>query len=340
MKIKIIENFSLKELNTFGLKVRCRYFVQPTSLSESLDLVHQAFFKTFPSMIIGDGSNILFAADFDGLVIRPGIVGWEVVEENPEDVMVKAGAGTNWADSFVPDMIRAGYWGVENLSLIPGTVGAAPFQNIGAYGVEAKDVVAGVEGLDLVTGTVKNIPASECAFTYRSSRFKNEMQDSFLITSVFFKLSKKPVPVFTYGRLKESFASTQTDLKKIAAFIIKERKKKLPDPIILGNAGSFFKNPLVNEILAMDIRKEYPDVPFFPAGQGQAKIPAGWLIEKCGWKGKREGAVGVFPRHALVIVNYGGATGEEIFDFSEKIRHSVLDRFDIDLEREVRVVLS
>jgi len=336
--MKIHENISLRKRNTFDVDVKCRYFVRPESVSDIVDLIHSEVFRKYPAMILGDGSNVLFLKDYVGIIIQPAVKHWEIVEETVDEVLIKVGSGINWAESFVPSILTAGYWGGENLSFIPGTVGAAAFQNIGAYGVEAKDIIEKVEGVNLLNSRVQQYTNNECEFSYRNSIFKRELQDRFLITYVYFRLFKLPRPVLTYGRLKDYFTANRADLLKVSEFIVSERERKLPDPKNLGNAGSFFKNPIINHKLIRKISNKYKEVPVFPIDENFSKISAGWLIEQCGWKGKREGNVGVYPLHALVLVNYGAATGKDIYLFSEKIKKSVLDQFGIELEMEIRVV--
>jgi UDP-N-acetylmuramate dehydrogenase len=291
-----------------------------------------------PLLVLGEGSNILFRNNFDGLVIQPGMKGIEVVEENTEHVVVKVGASENW-DHWVGYALEKHWYGLENLSLIPGSVGSSPVQNIGAYGVELKDCFAWLEAWDRKEHQLVKLDARDCRFAYRTSIFKYEEKGRYIITHVAFSLNKNPDLKLDYGNVREEFrkagGSTPEDLRRVITAI---RKTKLPDPEQYGNAGSFFKNPLVDRTIYNCIRVEYPEVPFFPDRDNQVKIPAAWLIEKSGWKGERIGNVGTWPTQALVIVNYGGATGQEIYEFSEKIMEDVESTFGVTLEREVTVI--
>ncbi|MCA1747835.1 MAG: UDP-N-acetylmuramate dehydrogenase, partial [Bacteroidales bacterium] len=251
---------------------------------------------------------------------------------------VKAGAGVNW-DTFVEHCVQQKWYGTENLSLIPGSVGAAPVQNIGAYGVEAKDIVEYVEVLDTIEMKPAVLSNAACEFGYRDSVFKHGAQDRYIVTGVVFRLTKNGALLLEYGNVKELFLKTpEQDLQGLRDTIIAIRQSKLPDPEVSGNAGSFFKNPVIGNEQFLQLEADYSTVPNYPAGQHKIKVPAAWLIEQAGWKGAREGDVGTWPLQPLVIVNYGSATGKEIFEFSEKIRISVAEKFNIGLEREVTVI--
>lgn len=336
--INIIHNLHLRELNTFGLDARAAHFVRPADLESLQEILEAGKFSGLPLLVLGEGSNILFRTDFDGLVIQPGMKGIEVVEEGKEKVVVKVGASENW-DMWVSHALEKGWYGLENLSLIPGSVGSSPIQNIGAYGVELRDHFAWLEAWNLEKKKMERLDLQDCRFGYRSSIFKNEASGRYIITHVAFRLSKEPQLQLNYGNVKEEFTKakglTPLDLRRVISSI---RKTKLPDPERHGNAGSFFKNPLVDKTIYNCIRVEFPEVPFFPQEDNQMKVPAAWLIEKAGWKGKRIGNVGTWPSQALVIVNYGEATGQEIFDFSEKIIEAVEQLFGVTLEREVNVI--
>jgi UDP-N-acetylmuramate dehydrogenase len=291
-----------------------------------------------PKLILGGGSNILFTHDFDGIVIYPDLKGHELVNQTEENVWIKAYAGENW-DQFVAYCVGQNWSGIENLSLIPGNIGACPNQNIGAYGVEVKDVIESVETIDLQTGSIHKFSNVECQFGYRNSIFKNEAKNKYIITSVTFKLSKKQVFKINYDLVAEELKNfPEVNIASIRQAIINIRRRKLPDPSQLGNAGSFFKNPVVSLEIYGAIQSEFPNVPSYRVGELLVKIPAAWLIETCGWKGKRLGNVGTYDAQPLVIVNYGDASGNEIFDFARKIQESVLNRFGIDLEMEVSIV--
>jgi len=328
----------MKAYNTFSLDTRAAHYSRPVNLESLSNILDDENYKQMPLLVLGEGSNILFRNDFEGLVIQPGMKGIDVVEENGKAIVVKVGASENW-DQWVGYALEKGWYGLENLSLIPGSVGASPVQNIGAYGIELKDYFAWLEAWDLQEHQQQRLYPKDCHFSYRNSIFKNVAKGRYIITHVAFRLNKKPDLKLDYGNVKEEFkkagGSTPQDLRRIITSI---RKAKLPDPAMHGNAGSFFKNPLVDKTIYNCIRVEYPEVPFFPDKDNQMKLPAAWLIEKAGWKGKRIGNIGTWPSQALVIVNYGGATGQEIFDFSQKIVKDVESSFGVTLEREVNVI--
>ena len=336
--IDIYHKHPLKGLNSFGLDTRAASYARPENLEALCEILENTRYSQIPLLVLGEGSNILFRKDFEGLVLQPGMKGVEVVEEKGDTLVVKVGASENW-DSWVSHAIERGWYGLENLSLIPGSVGSAPVQNIGAYGIELKDRFEWLEAWDLQEKKLVLLDHKACAFGYRNSIFKGDASGRYIITHVAFRLNSKPDLKLDYGKVKQEFTkvngSTPLDLRKV---IIAIRSAKLPDPKQYGNAGSFFKNPIVDRTIFRCIRVEYPDVPFYPDDGNQMKIPAAWLIEKSGWKGKRIGNVGSWPSQPLVIVNYGGATGQEIYDFSEKILEDVERIFGIALEREVNVI--
>ncbi|MGV8095181.1 MAG: UDP-N-acetylmuramate dehydrogenase [Mangrovibacterium sp.] len=333
------KDFSLRKYNTFGLDVKARHYFEFTEEEDLPEFL--CFFKSWqqlPVLFLGGGSNLLFKGDFEGLVIQSNIPGIKLLKEDRNYIWLEVGAGEDW-DNFVSYCVNCHYGGIENLSLIPGNVGAAPVQNIGAYGVEIKDFVVSVKGFDLMTFQFREIPASECQFAYRNSIFKNELKGRFIVTSVIFRLDKFPEFRLNYGDLKAEVEKLGGEnLYHLREAVMAIRRKKLPDPKILGNAGSFFKNPVVMNNKAMKLRGAFPDIPVYPASDGWSKLAAGWLIEQCGWKGYREGDAGVHEKQALVLVNYGQATGEQLLLLSQKIRKSVLDRFSVELEPEVQVV--
>lgn len=333
------KDFSLKKYNTFGLDIRSRYYFEFTEEEDLPKFLHTfEFWKQLPLLFLGGGSNLLFKNDFNGLVIQSGIPGIRLLREDRNHVWLETGAGENW-DNFVSYCVTCAYGGIENLSLIPGNTGAAPVQNIGAYGVEVSDFIESVKGFDLMTFQFRQIPAVECKFGYRDSVFKGELKGRFIVTSVIFKLDKFPEFKLGYGELKAEVEKLGNEsLYHLREAVIRVRRRKLPDPAILGNAGSFFKNPVVMNDKAMEIRSAFPDVPVYQAGEGRVKLSAGWLIEQSGWKGYREGDAGVHERQALVLVNYGKATGEQLTVLAQKIRKSVMDRFCVELEPEVLVV--
>lgn len=330
-------HFSLKNHNTFGVESYAAFFSRPATLEELISVLNEQAPEKSSLLVIGEGSNILFQKDFEGLVIHPALRGIELLEEQDGHVVVSVGAGENW-DSWVAYATAKGWYGLENLSLIPGSVGSAPIQNIGAYGVEISDQFAWLDAYDLKIKKMVRMDREDCRFGYRTSIFKTGAPGRYLITSVAFRLHTDPVLKLDYGNVREEFSSsggeTPGDLRNV---IIAIRNRKLPDPSEFGNAGSFFKNPMVDLTLFKRIHAEHPGVPGYP-DKNRVKIPAAWLIEHAGWKGRRIGNVGTWPRQPLVIINCGGATGKEILDFAEKIREDVHIKFGIELEREVRVV--
>jgi UDP-N-acetylmuramate dehydrogenase len=334
-------NFSLINHNTFGLNAFAKYYLSVETADDILEFFNEAeTVKNEKRLIIGSGSNLLFINDFDGLVIHPEMDGIQVINEDEDSVEVEAGAGVEW-DRFVSYCATNSWGGIENLSLIPGTVGAAPVQNIGAYGIEVQSAIHFVKGIDLQNLEYKVFNQQECSFGYRTSLFKEQLKENFIVTSVVFKLHKQPVFTLQYGALEaEVDRIGQRNLQNIRQAVIAIRKSKLPDPLIVGNAGSFFKNPIISKNAASKLKSESPEIPIFPFGPGKVKVAAGWLIEKAGWKGKSIGNCAVHDQQALVLVNKGGATGQEIFELSEMIVEDVFEKFDIQLEREVQVVGS
>jgi UDP-N-acetylmuramate dehydrogenase len=292
-------------------------------------------------LILGGGSNVLFTKDFDGLVIKTDLRGIQVVNEDHETVSIQVSSGENWHE-LVVHCINHGWGGLQNLSLIPGTVGAAPIQNIGAYGVEVKEAVKEVSGIDRITGDEKSFQNHECAFGYRESIFKLQLKEKIFISSVTLSLTKKNHSFnINYGAIKDTLKEMniiEPTLKSISDAVIHIRKSKLPDPSRLGNAGSFFKNPIISLLHYQSLQKIYSDIPGYHSVNQEVKVPAGWLIEHCGWKGKRINDVGVHAHQALVIVNYGNGNGEEIFELAMKIISSVKEKFNITLTPEVNII--
>lgn len=332
-------NFDLKDHNTMGVSANARYFASVASADELRQLLLQPDYKVLPKLMLGGGSNILFVNDFEGLVIHLGIKGRELIEENEGEVLLKIGAGEDWHQT-VMYAVEKGWGGIENLSLIPGSVGAAPIQNIGAYGVELEEVFESLEAIDLETGISKTFDKQACDFGYRDSVFKNELKGKYIITHVTLRLQKDPDVNTTYRALSESLEErgiSDPSIKDISETVIKIRQSKLPDPAEIGNTGSFFKNPVISEEAFKELQEKYPEIPNYPAGE-EIKIPAAWLIDQCGWKGKQVGDAGVHEVHALVIVNYGNATGAEIIELARKIRGSVFDKFGVELIPEVNIV--
>ena len=335
----IQENISLKSLNSFGCNANASHFCIIKRKDELNDAISWCKHQQKPFLILGGGSNILFTKDFDGLVIKIDIKGIELVKESPSDIIINVGAGENW-HLLVKYCVQKSWGGIENLSLIPGTVGAAPIQNIGAYGVEAKDCITQITAYDTQLNQWVTILNKECQFGYRNSLFKQE-KNRYIITEVQFSLQKQPTLHTDYGAIRDVLHRKQIKQPSIEAIsdaVIEIRTEKLPDPTKLGNAGSFFKNPTVSIEVFDALKAAYPNIIAFPISNTEYKLAAGWLIEQTGWKGKRNGAVGCYEKQALVIVNYAEATGIEIYNFSEEIIQSVLDKFGIQLEREVNVV--
>jgi len=337
--IRFSENYSLKQHNTFGIDARAKFFFEFTEPDDLMVFLNSnERLKEEKLIVIGEGSNILFLSDFDGLVMHPNVPGIQIVKEDRQNIWVEVGAGEVW-DELVQYAVDFGFGGIENLSLIPGSVGAAPVQNIGAYGQEVGSVVEKVKGFDLITKLTREFSTGQCEFGYRNSIFKNTLKSSFIITSVVFKLEKFPEFVLNYGQVEEKAKERgEVNLSTIREAVIEIRQSKLPDVKELGNAGSFFKNPEVDSDLAEKLKIQFENIPVYPAKNGKTKLAAGWLIEKTGWKGVREGEVGVHEKQALVLVNYGNATGKQIFDFSTKIKQSVFEKFGVELEREVNCV--
>lgn len=332
-------NISLKPYNTFGLDVKAKAYCEVSSLKD----IKQTLLETEQENILflGSGSNVLLSKDFDGLVIRNTIKGKEVLEETEDSVVLKVYSGENWHE-LVMYCVESGWGGVENLSLIPGTVGAAPMQNIGAYGVELEQVFQSLEALNLDTLTLENFNKEQCAFGYRESVFKRQLKGQYFIFSVTFKLSKKPVTNTGYGDIiailtEKGIEPSAANIKDVSDAVIQIRKSKLPDPSELGNSGSFFKNPVISETLFNELQSKYADIKGYKQEQG-IKIPAAWLIEKAEWKGKRIGNTGSHAKQALVLVNYGGAKGEEIWALAQEIIADIKTKFGVQLEAEVNII--
>jgi UDP-N-acetylmuramate dehydrogenase len=337
--ITLRENYSLKNHNSFGIDAKAMYFAETDDETDLIRFIQHNPLRDLPLMVLGSGSNILFISDYRGMIIHPLMKGFEVIFENKEYITVRAGAGELW-DSFVEWAVRNNYGGVENLSLIPGTVGASPVQNIGAYGSVVAEVIEQVESIDTRTGRKRTFSRQDCRFGYRTSIFKTDLNPAVIITHVVFQLSRDPVLKTEYGSVNERLAKYgERTISTIRKAIIEIRSEKLPDPKTMGNAGSFFKNPVLNEDEFQSFIQHHPDAPSYPdETKGFHKIPAAWLIEQCGWKGRRMGDAGTYNLQPLVLVNYGNATGKEIFEISEKIREEVLKSFHINLEREVNMV--
>jgi UDP-N-acetylmuramate dehydrogenase len=340
MTSPIKQDFSLQSFNTFGIEAKARFFAEVGTIEELKAILLSPAYQAIPKLILGGGSNLLFTQDFEGLVIKMGIKGIEKMREDNENIWIKVGAGENWHD-FVMYCLEQGWYGVENLSLIYGTVGAAPMQNIGAYGVELREIFDLLIAIDRETGNQQFFTYADCKFGYRESVFKHDLKDKYVITEVIFQLCKKQHLNTSYGAIQQTLAEmgiNQPTPKTISEAVIKIRRSKLPNPEQVGNAGSFFKNPEILKSHFENLRAQYPNMPSYPAGEQKVKVPAGWLIEQCGWKGRRVGNTGVHKDQALVIVNYGGATGLEIKELANKIQVSVIEKFDIHLDTEVNII--
>ena len=336
----ISKNISLRNFNTFGLNYMASCFIHLRSVKEAQAIFNGSVSLKKPMLIVGGGSNLLFTGDFKGTIIHPEIRGIRLGKDQGDSVIISAGADVNW-DKFVQWCVERGYSGIENLSLIPGSVGASAVQNIGAYGVEVKDLITKINAINVNDGSTRKFDRSECEFGYRSSIFKKRYKGKYLITRVYYKLNINQLHNLNYGTLKEEVSRIGGEsTANIRQAVINIRRAKLPDPEVIGNAGSFFKNPVIPISVAENLGNKFPGMPQYDDAHGMKKLAAGWLIEKCGWKGKRIGDAGVHDKQALVLVNYGKATGNEIFDLSESIRQSVNEKFGIELEREVEVIRS
>lgn len=336
----IREFVSLKPYNTFGIESEARYFAAFENDQDLLELLHQPVVSNEKKLILGGGSNILFTRNFDGIVLHNRLQGIEVVNETEDYYFVKSRAGELW-HSFVMNCIAHGYAGVENLALIPGCVGASPMQNIGAYGIEIKDIFDSLEAMHIREKKSKSFTLQECKFGYRESIFKREEKENWIITSVTYRLRKRPVLNTSYGAIEEELDKMNLDkitIADVARAVIQIRSSKLPDPKKIGNAGSFFKNPVVPIEVYRSIKEHHNNAPCYPVTENEVKVPAGWLIERAGWKGKNMGHYGVHANQALVLVNYGGATGKEIYDLSSEIIADIQSKFGVTLEREVNII--
>ncbi|MCK5369846.1 MAG: UDP-N-acetylmuramate dehydrogenase [Cyclobacteriaceae bacterium] len=337
----VIKNdFSLQKLNTFGLNVTAKHFVELNSTDDVIEFFKSERQNNERTLILGGGSNLLFTKDFDGFVIKINIGGIHVVKEDEHHFWVKAGAGVIWHD-LVESCIKANFGGIENLSLIPGTVGAAPIQNIGAYGVEIKDTFEALEASNLETGEKKYFKNQDCNFGYRDSIFKNELIDKYLITNVILRLTKQPILHTNYGKIQEvlhELAKEKITIEDISDAIIKIRQSKLPDPEKVGNAGSFFKNPIIPIELLNALKKSYPNIPSYEQPGSLVKLPAAWLIDQCHFKGMKHKGAAVHINQPLVLINHNNASGRDIVELSMKIQQKIKNEFGITLEPEVRII--
>jgi len=336
----ILNNYSLQPFNSFRIEAKARYF----SIVDSFEVLRACIEKNMqelnvPLLILGGGSNILFTNDFDGWVLKNDLKGIECIKEDEQFYYIKAMAGEQW-HSLVMYCVKMGYAGLENLSLIPGNVGASPMQNIGAYGVEIKDVFFELEAFHIAEQKIIRFNNADCDFGYRESIFKRKLKNQFIILSVTFQLRKQPIFHTSYGAIEKELAAmniSTPSIQSISEAVIKIRSSKLPNPAKIGNAGSFFKNPVIGSIQFEELKKQFTDIPGY-SNSDSIKVPAGWLIEQCGWKGFRNGDAGCYQHQALVLVNYGNATGAEIFQLSTQIIESVQQKFGITLEREVNII--
>ncbi|ELR71568.1 UDP-N-acetylenolpyruvoylglucosamine reductase [Fulvivirga imtechensis AK7] len=339
--MQIQKKISLKPLNTFGLEAKAKLFVEVSTIDELREALASDEARDNEIMILGGGSNILLTQDFDGLVIKNSINGKEVIHETEDFVLAKIGAGENWHE-FVRYALDQEWGGIENLSLIPGTVGAAPMQNIGAYGVEIKEVFEYLEAVNIESGDIEKFNKDQCRFGYRESIFKNKAKGKYVIAYVVLKLTKREHQLNTsygaiYQTLEEMKAKKPT-IRDISDAVTKIRQSKLPDPAKIGNAGSFFKNPTIDKIQYEELKTEYPDIPGYELPDDNVKVPAAWLIEQCGWKGVQRGEIGVHKNQALVLVNYGGGKGSDLKALAEEIKDSVIKKFGIELNQEVNII--
>lgn len=338
--MKVQQHQSLKSFNTFGFEVQAKYLAEISSIDDVREATSFANAKGLEYLILGGGSNVLLTKDFAGLVMLSRIKGIHLESEDEQDYIVKVGAGENWHE-FVQHAISQNWAGIENLSLIPGNVGASPMQNIGAYGVEIVQVFEYLEAVHFLTGEVHRFSKEDCEFGYRESVFKNKFKGQYMITHVAYRLHKTPSFNTSYGAIEaqlEAMNVSEVTLRSVADAVIAIRSSKLPDPKVLGNSGSFFKNPVVPIALHEEVKKAWPEAPAYPAGEGMVKMAAGWLIEKAGWKGFRENDYGVHSKQALVLVNHGNATGQEVYDLSQRILDDVYSKFGVRLEREVNIL--
>jgi len=336
----IEKNSNLKELNTFGVEARADMLVTVESIEDMESLFDQGLLNDSRFLVLGEGSNVLFTCDYHGLILRNRLSGIEIVEEDDDDVFIRVAAGENWSE-LVDYTVKRHWGGLENLSLIPGSAGAAPVQNIGAYGVELKDVLDCVEVFDFQTGEKKSFSVRQCELGYRSSIFKTRLKGRYMITSIVLKLTKVPELNLGYTPLKSYFNNRPQEsisLKEVSDAVKSIRRTKLPDPEVLGNAGSFFKNPVVPFSKIEELAGRFPEMPFYKVDDDNYKVAAGWLIENSGWKGKRMGDAGVHEKQALVLVNYGRAGGKEIMQLAGKIQDDIFEKYGIQLEREVTVI--
>lgn len=336
--MKEYTNYPILRYNTFGMDVKTSCFVEYSSVSE-LQSFLSAKEYSLPLLHIGGGSNLLFLSDFKGTILHSAIKGIDITGESDEWIDIKVGAGEVW-DDFVSYTVSKGFYGAENLSIIPGEVGASAVQNIGAYGVEAKDIILTVHTVRISDSSERVFSNEKCRYSYRNSIFKGEMKGQYIVTHVTFRLRKSPVFHLSYGNISSELEkrNLSPSLANIRDIIIEVRRSKLPEPEELGNAGSFFMNPMVSMQKFKQLESEFPDIPHYPVDENTVKIPAGWMIDRCGWKGRNIGPAGVYHKQALVLVNLGGATGKDISCLADKIIKSVYEKFGVDIHPEVNYI--
>jgi len=333
----ILQNYSLKAHNTFGINAKAEYYVAVNTHEELMVVYTSDTYRNIKKRVLGGGSNVLLTSDIEGMVIHPSFTSIKVEKEEKEEIFISSGAGENW-DNFVEYCVSRNYGGIENLSLIPGDVGSSPIQNIGAYGAEVKDTIAWVEYFDLGSRSLMRRDNAACRFGYRNSIFKNELKDTFVITRVCFRLQKDPAIDVSYGNIRDELKGTENiNIQDVRKVVINIRSAKLPDPELTGNAGSFFKNPVVPLVHYQDLKTRYPQIPGYPLAEDYVKIPAAWMIQECNWKGYTEGNVGVHKNQPLVLINLGKATGHEVLYLANRIVNSVQAKFDVLLEKEVNI---
>ncbi len=338
--MNIQSNYALKSLNTFNLEVNAKQYVKLFSVADAIELIESGLLRESSYFILGGGSNVLFTQDFNGLIIQAEFIGIEIIAETDQFIQIKIGAGEVW-ENLVEYCVNNNWGGIENLALIPGNAGASPIQNIGAYGTELKDVFISLNAINLETGKLRKFTNDDCQFDYRYSIFKGDLKGKYLISDITLELSKSPIVNLSYNALKREFEGQELanlKIQDVYAKVVQVREAKLPDPKEIGNAGSFFKNPVISAAKLESLVLEFPKLIHFPHKPNQVKLAAGWLIDQCAWKGERIGDAGVHKNQALVLVNYGDAKGEEIIALAEKIKASVFDKFGINLEFEINVI--
>lgn len=336
--MKITQNASLLAYNTFGIDAQADYIIEYDSIDDLQAVLKSEIVRSNKMLHVGSGSNLLFMHDFKGVVLHSAIQSIQKVDENEDSVSLKVGSGVVW-DDFVAYCVENGWGGVENLSLIPGETGASAVQNIGAYGVEVQDVIVEVNTVEVESGAVRTFSRAECCYGYRESIFKTELKGKYIVTSIVFKLDKTPQFKLSYQHLEaEVLKQGELNLSTIRQTIIAIRESKLPDPKVLGNAGSFFMNPVIPKQHFLKLQAVYPQIPHYYVSETEEKVPAGWLIDQCGWKGKQIGNAAVHDKQALVLVNRGGATGEEIVFLASQIQASVNEKYGIELTPEVNYI--